>query len=448
MQQIGIGITVHNRHETASKTIEKIRKQAPKGSKIIIVDDASNVPFPNSDFRFDKNVGIAAAKNKCFELLDDCEHIFLFDDDCWPKVKDWHLPYVNSGHNHLMYIFDKLSSGAPNGNKKIKELSNVVIYENPCGCMMYYRKECINAVGGMDTGYGRWGFEHPDHSTRIFNAGLTPFKFMDIKGSDELFYSHDKEQTIERSVPSIVRLQHIARNRKKYERIGDSKHFIPYKKGKNLILTCYFTSLVDPQRGEKWDFDKAVLNALFQSIPDDADCITLCDVDCGHYEYTEPKHANPYLAKWIAFYDYILANNQYDNIFMVDGTDVEVLNSPFHHIEKGIIYAGDENGTIGSCVWLRKHHNNQVLRRFYLAFGRHKLYNAGILGGDRLTVIEFLKIMVDYISTIDTGLTDMAIFNMTLHKHFQKRVVSGRKVNTVFKAFNNENKEGSWFKHK
>ncbi len=38
MQQIGIVITVHNRNESAKKTIQEIRKHAPIGCKIVVVD--------------------------------------------------------------------------------------------------------------------------------------------------------------------------------------------------------------------------------------------------------------------------------------------------------------------------------------------------------------------------------------------------------------------------
>ena len=86
--KIGIGITTHNRYEVFTHTLKKIREFAPLGTKIAIVDDASKAPVPEATYRFNTNVGIAVAKNKCFELLEDCEHIFLFDDDTYPLVNN------------------------------------------------------------------------------------------------------------------------------------------------------------------------------------------------------------------------------------------------------------------------------------------------------------------------------------------------------------------------
>jgi len=446
MQQIGIAITTRNREVTAKETIAKIRKYAPKGAKIIIVDDASDIPFDGADFRFEHQAGIAKAKNKCFELLEGCEHIFLFDDDCCPKVKDWHIPYVNSQYNHLMYIFGNFSNGKPNGNRRLTEIEDAVIYENPCGCMIYYNRICLNKVGGMDPEYGIWGFEHPDHSVRIYNAGLTPHKFMDVKGSDDLFFSHDKEQTIERSVPTAIRVRHIHTNKVKYNNLGKSAHYISYLPPKNLILTCYFISLIDPQRGEKWGYNPNALDGLVSSIPNGVDFWCMSESSIRSMHLYSPKHSNPYLAKWIAFKEYLEANPQYDNVFCVDGTDVEVMHNPFDYIMPNKIYCGDENSILDN-VWLKNHHPYFI--HFIKRYRSMTLLNAGVMGGGRKIVLEFLTEMVRLINTIpDCGMTDMALFNYVLRTTFVNRIESGRKVTTVFKAFDKENKLKSWFKHK
>ena len=59
---IGIGITTHNRRSTALHAIREIKRLAPQGSKVVVVDDASDVPFPGADYRFEQNAGIAKAK--------------------------------------------------------------------------------------------------------------------------------------------------------------------------------------------------------------------------------------------------------------------------------------------------------------------------------------------------------------------------------------------------
>lgn len=110
MTKIGIGITTHNRYDVYQNTLEHITKLAPKGAEIVVVDDASDEVVPEATYRFTINAGIARAKNKCLELLQDCDHIFLFDDDTYPLIEDWHVPYVYNKEPHLCYIFKNFTN--------------------------------------------------------------------------------------------------------------------------------------------------------------------------------------------------------------------------------------------------------------------------------------------------------------------------------------------------
>src|SRR6185503_20564987 len=101
--RIAISITTHNRYETFLKHYKQVKGFLPKGAKLVVIDDGSDIPVKEADFRFEKAQGIAAAKNKAFELMGDADYYFCFDDDVSPKVKDWHLPYINSGLNHLCF---------------------------------------------------------------------------------------------------------------------------------------------------------------------------------------------------------------------------------------------------------------------------------------------------------------------------------------------------------
>lgn len=180
---IGIGITTHNRYTTFKKCFDLVVKYS-KDCKIVIVDDASTVPVKEATFRFEKNVGIARAKNKCFELLDDCEHIFLLDDDVEILKPKWYMPYIQSGEKHLMYIFQDFTSGPRlNDTAKLYEDEKIVAYSHARGCVLYYHHDCLDVCGGMDPVFGKWGWEHPELSDRIYTAGLTSFPYMDAVGS-------------------------------------------------------------------------------------------------------------------------------------------------------------------------------------------------------------------------------------------------------------------------
>lgn len=228
-ERIGIGITCHNRNSTALRTITAWRRYMPQGALLVVVDDASTVPIRGATYRFEANAGIAIAKNKCLELLEGCTHVFLSDDDCYPIVKNWYQPYINSGYKHLSLTFDKLVNGRPNGNTLQEVLPDGHrVFINACGCMLYLHRDVIDKVGGFDEGFCKWGFEHLDLSRRIFNAKLTPYPFMDIPNWRPYFRSLDFEIRIRSSVSNSS--YYRALNKKRYDRMKKSKRFIPYIK--------------------------------------------------------------------------------------------------------------------------------------------------------------------------------------------------------------------------
>lgn len=441
--EIGIAITVHNRNETAKETISKIKKLAPEGSKIVIVDDGSKIPFEDSTFRFNNSVGIAAAKNKCIELLYDlgCEHLFLFDDDIYPLVDDWHLRYINTGIKHLCFSFDKFSNGRTNG-RIVNSIENGIIeYHEPCGCMLYLHRDCVDKVGGMDIRYGKWGYEHVGYSMRIHNSGLIPKPFLDIENSTKVFHSLDWEQTVKRSVPTKERINCVAKNKAKYISEIDSSKYIDFREPKNVIITTFFTTLGDTQRnGEKWSDDmRSLINPLKEScLKFGIDLVVLDDT-----VNITPKHSNPYFARWIAIKEH-LEDNIYKNVWCVDATDVEVLRDPFNNIEHGFIYVGCEPSYTNSNAWLRKHHKSNYYRNLYN--NRIPLKNAGILGGNKNMVLEFVERICNSINKVDKeSLTDMALFNL-IASFYGKQIKFGDLINTEFKAFKDNGK--AIFKHK
>lgn len=207
---IGVGITTHNRKEVCMDTVERIRAMSPVGTHVIVVDDASVDP-PPFDFRFKRNVGIAKAKNKCLELLQEHDHIFLFDDDCYPTSPQWFMPYVESKYPHLSYTFSTFSDGRGTGNKLKKREGKHIWYEHACGCMLYIRKETLDTLGGFDTRFGLYGHEHINYSKRAHLAGLIPHPFIDIRSPQ--FYSYDQHSAVTSSLAKNLRRYFLRRNK-------------------------------------------------------------------------------------------------------------------------------------------------------------------------------------------------------------------------------------------
>lgn len=463
--KIGIAISTHNRYEIFKKTYDEMKRFAPPNSIIVVVDDASDKPCPEATFRFDKNVGIARTKNKCFELLynEGCDHYFLFDDDCWPQMEDWYVPYVESREPHLNYVFEQFKSqNAPRLNDTIVIYrdSKIVAYSHARGCMCYYKRVCLEKVGGMDTIYGKWGYEHPSLSNRIYNAGLTSFRYMDVPNSDKLIYSLDEHNgNTTSTVIGAERQKWIARNSKIYDETKNQFYYVPFKEKRNIVLTCLFSNVDDPQRPKPMPADKAILKPLIDSMSGQ-DIVILSDgIESGkegnvEFIKVETFVRNVYFQRWVSYYRYLLEHrDSIDKVFITDGSDVIMLRNPFEKMKDGILYVGDEPNMTG-CEWMVKNHPHKDLQAFIVG-NTDVLLNAGLCGGSVDVVIEFLnKFLSFYFQSVsDTHFykfegcgVDMGVFNYIARKYFEDRLIHGTQVNTVFKDEKANNV--SFFKHK
>lgn len=459
--KVGIGISSHNRPEVLEQALKWHRAFLPEGAKLVIVDDASSVPIKGADFRFEHNAGISAAKNKCIELLEGSEHIFLSDDDCFPKTKDWHLPYINSGIKHLSFTFPKLISGRNNGRNLLGTRNGISSYGSPCGCMLYIHRSVIDKIGGFDVDYPQWGFEHVDYSNRAFNAKLTPQRYLDVAHSLDLFHSLDYHQEVAGSVPGSVRSLAIPANRMRFAKNQRSFEKMPYKplgEGKNVLLAAYLNSVPDPQRKHHWEGDVSEVAPLLDSCNANGvdyrlfhDCL---DVMGHNFVKVAPQgEYAPNVYRWFQYFEW-LKENPVDHVFMVDSTDVEVLRNPFQALNYNKLYTGDEYNMTVDNYWMRKHQEPHLkslgsYRAMIQSVGRETLPNCGIVGGGYDVVMEYLSYRVELHEKHTKGVlasTDMAIHNYILARYFKGRITQGLKVNTRFKM--NEYNGISLFRHK
>lgn len=222
MGKIAICISTRNRPEAFLKTESAIYSLLPPNAEVFVVDDASNpLYYPVADLCFTKRQGIPAVKNKCLDLAMEsgADHVFLFDDDCYPIAKDWHLPYVNSPHPHLCYTF--LPHTRIVDGHKYHALGN--------GCMMYIHRSVVEKIGGFDTRLGLGKFEHVQYSHRVHAAGLIPHPFIDVLGSDKLFHAMDERNEISRTFTQQEQAHLLNVNREHYYKTRFSTKFIPYK---------------------------------------------------------------------------------------------------------------------------------------------------------------------------------------------------------------------------
>lgn len=461
---IGVAITTHNRNDIAGITVNRWRALLPKGAVLIVVDDASTVPYPRADYRFEENVGIARAKNKCFEILEDLgvTDFFLADNDCYPTNKNWWKPYVESPEAHLSYQFLDLKS-----SKKLRDIKELyrdnkhVAYSGQRGCMLYFKKSALEAVGGFDPIYGRALYEHSDLANRIHEAGLTTWRYADVVDSHKLWHSMDEYLEVNRTVPQSEQQKLLRGNANIHNTRREQGYqaFVPYRdeitdKKSDVLITTLLTRNPDPQRGVKWNPDASMISPWLESVErGEWTGIVLADelkklprgYAASQVVNVPTSKMNVYYQRWLHIYQYLRDNPHLRWVWCTDGSDVEVLRDPFKGMAPGKLYVGVEESIV-DIDWMRQNHQAEKFRILFREHGSSPLLNAGVIGGDRLTVQTFAQKMVTLYNDIESQrfwgqdpsppeIGDMAAFNYNAYFNFGSRLVYGPEITTVFKEF-------------
>lgn len=219
----------------------------------------------------------------------------------------------------------------------------------------------------------------------------------------------------------------------------------------NTFITCYFNRFDDPQRGIKWEADYKHLEKLYKSLKGEnlviiTDCLPKPPKDWKNVTHVyQGISRNPYYARWIAEYEYLIAHPEITKVFLVDATDVEMLQNPFKYLEHEKLYIGDEKMEILGCDYMVKNHPY-----FAPLFqgSQLTLLNIGLVGGYTEIVIpllfDFNMLFMMYGDRL--GMADMGAFNLLLHTKYKDAVVHGLPVNTHFNKFEKDSK--AWLKHK
>lgn len=468
--KIGVAITTHNRYDVFKKTYKEWQRYLPKGAVLHVIDDASEYKVPEATFRFDTNVGVAAAKTKSIELLMDegCTHLALVDDDTYPISADWYKPYLASKEHHLQYIFTKFSTPDGQGHNlkdcvEIYRDKDIVGYSHVRGCFLWYTRAAIEAVGGFDPRYRVMG-EHQDHSNRVHNVGLNTMRVMDVPNSNKLIHSSDEHREVASSIPAVDRASHLRRNKPLILLSKTSTEYFDYRTSKtaprptkkapeqkptrNVVLTSYFTGQVDSQRGYAWTPDYEQIVPLKESVEKHKQELVLLH-NCFDLPNKVECTMDPYFNRVMRAYQYLRDHEEIDKVFMVDSTDVTMLNNPFPHMQPGKLYVGDEKEILG-CRWVMQRTRTPLLRTFVARNSRQPLLNIGLIGGSREDVMLLLhSILSHYFDNIHANLVDMVVFNYVCYTKFKAKIVHGVGItNNIFKSYKPTESGTEFFLHK
>lgn len=176
--KVGLGITTYNRPEYLQRCLEGVSKHLEKVVDVVWVhDDHSRRKYPKISYNYYKapiNKGVAASKNWLLRKLmeEECDYLFLAEDDIVPKSPKAITKYINladiSGIEHLMFAHH----GKANEGKLAYRANGLDIYTNPIGAWCLYTRQVIEVVGYFDEHFKN-AWEHVEHTWRIAKAGYT-----------------------------------------------------------------------------------------------------------------------------------------------------------------------------------------------------------------------------------------------------------------------------------
>jgi len=159
-------------------------------------------------------LGVAQAKNAVLRELYDrgCTHIFTFDDDCYPTRPEW-MDYILANQHCPFYALPNIFV-----DRVVKGQDEYQEWSGGLGCFSYQTRDLLDAVGGYNTAYERYGFEDAARLARIRRCLMTEgyptlFRIPFFIHSEDAFHENPPAN-MSREMKEFF----IARNRSTYER--------------------------------------------------------------------------------------------------------------------------------------------------------------------------------------------------------------------------------------
>ena len=227
----------------------------------------------------------------------------------------------------------------------------------------------------------------------------------------------------------------------------------------NLILSNYFTSKPDPQRGHYWKKDDfSIMETWYNSVmKHNLNAIVFHD---GLSDEFIQKYGNDNVMfvrsniitglssndeRFISFEQYIKCCEVNDRIIITDISDVEFLKNPFEYITGlNLLYFGS-NDTWGEKPKVFKRYTNSC---FDDSFLDKPILHAGTFGGYVYSLRAFLKTVVEF---LDVPYGDyninLGVINAVAYLYFKHRIVHGHPFTTQLKKYDYNNKE-CYIRHK
>ena len=174
--------------------------------------------------------GVSHARNQVLTHFEGYDHVFIFDDDCYPTRAGWEKYFIEQAQAndiHFMALPEIF------GGTFVDCHGEITYWHSALGCFVYQNALAIEKLGGYNTAYNRYGFEDAGRAHRAIKAGLT--------GDDTTWgfpirgfcYIHSEDVFGENPTPNISqedKQAYIMENHALYKvEIESDNLFYPYK---------------------------------------------------------------------------------------------------------------------------------------------------------------------------------------------------------------------------
>ena len=230
----------------------------------------------------------------------------------------------------------------------------------------------------------------------------------------------------------------------------------------NVVVTCYFNSIVDAQRGHRWPSDTDGINTLGKSVQAFGlplvvlhDCFAHETMNAAEFRVHEwskvtPEDTSSSWNRWYALRDYLTQHQEVAALWMVDSTDTELFRQPFGFMEPATLYVGHEPWHVEDATpWALSVNRAQDIHDWVLANPELPMLNCGVVGGDWTAMMTLAQEMISFREKYpDNGGSDNMSFNMLMRTAYPLPIKHGRTITTNFKHFEKPENCTSVWRHK
>jgi hypothetical protein len=243
----------------------------------------------------------------------------------------------------------------------------------------------------------------------------------------------------------------------------------------NLVMACHITGVYDVNRNTTLaddayelvnDWAASITQAGLQGVVfhnnfSEATCRSFGNENITFIKVKHDPQFNPNVFRYFVYRDFLKQHKaQIDGVFITDVNDVVLVKNPFTDplfLENSTaLFCGDEPKVLHND-WMIAHsehlrNNIPDFAAYESTYANETLLNCGIIGGATDLFYDFLEQLCTIHQeanrenkTAYTG--DMGAFNYLARTQFNKQLIHGAPVNTVFKGYETERTD-CWFQHK